>query len=278
MADPRLFCIPATESSAVAVLRRGPSDWCHVGRWDPVAGTWASGSWIRATLYPQRCDVSPDGRWLVAFMLKAAARWESGSTYISVSRLPWLTSLAAWATDGTWTRGLAIVSKGTAAVPPNPPGEGDVRPLLERYDLDQRRPGTYAIERARGWRETADSPPPDPDDPWEIRRAARVTLEKPRPGDSSVRLLVRGWYAAFREGEPRTGRPDYWIERAGAADVEPLAGVQWADWAAAGRLLVATATGALEVRDEPSAPPAWRLDLAPLRPDPQPPPPEASEW
>ena len=31
---PRIFGIPATGSPVVAVLRRGPSDWCHVGRWD----------------------------------------------------------------------------------------------------------------------------------------------------------------------------------------------------------------------------------------------------
>jgi hypothetical protein len=65
---PRLFGIPATKASAIAVLRRGPSDWSHVGRSDPDAGTYESGSWIHGRLYPQRCDVSPDGRWLLAFI------------------------------------------------------------------------------------------------------------------------------------------------------------------------------------------------------------------
>jgi len=275
---PRIFCIPATESNTVAVLRRGPSDWCQVGRWDPAAGSWEPGSWIRATLYPQRCDVSPDGRWLVAFMLKAGASWEPGGTYISVSRLPWLASLAAWGTDGTWTRGLAFVANGSAAFRPGPPDEGDIAPILDRYDLDHGRPVTYAIERARGWTETPESPPPDPNDPWDIRRAAHIALAKPRPREAGTRLLVRGWYAAYREGEPRKGPPEYWVERDGTADVEILEGVQWADWATDGRLLVATSAGRLEVRDEPRAGAAWRVDLAPLRPDPQPPPSEAFAW
>jgi hypothetical protein len=51
----------------VAVLRRGPS---HVGRWDLARGTYEPGAWIRANLYPQRCDLSPDGRWLCYFTLK----------------------------------------------------------------------------------------------------------------------------------------------------------------------------------------------------------------
>jgi hypothetical protein len=272
-----VFCL-ALESPVVAVIRRGPSDWCHVGRWDPSARTWKPGAWLRGTIYPQRCDVSPDGRWLVAVVLKASAGWEAGGTYISVSRLPWLTSLAAWGTDGTWTRGLAFVPKGAGTATVGPPDRGDIGPLLRRYDLEPRRPAIFAVERARGWSEAPDSPPPDAADPWEIRRAARVALETPRPGPPATRLLVRGWYAAYREGEPRNGPPEYWIERDGAADIEPLRDVQWADWASDGRLLVATRAGVLEVREEPSGPPAWHQDLAPLRPDPVPRPADADTW
>src|SRR5262245_48312523 len=31
---PRIFCIPATRAPIVAVLRRGPSAWSHLGKWD----------------------------------------------------------------------------------------------------------------------------------------------------------------------------------------------------------------------------------------------------
>jgi len=89
----------------VAVLRRGPSDWSHVGRWDVARGTYEPGAWIRANLYPQRCDLSPDGRWLCYFTLKGGARWDVGDTYVAISRLPWLTALAAWSTCGSWTSG-----------------------------------------------------------------------------------------------------------------------------------------------------------------------------
>lgn len=283
---PRLFGIPATGSSVIAVIRRGPSGWCQVGRWDPEAAgagdRWRPGSWIHGTIYPQRCDVSPDGEVLAAFILKAGARWAAGATYLSLSRLPWLTALAAWGTGGTWSRGASIVPRGAAAHPVlDAPDEGTAEPFLSRWDLDVRHAITYAVERSRGWTETADSPPADRErDPWDDRRAARVIMEKRRPGEPGLRLLVSGYHAAFREGEPRRGPATYWLERDGAADLSPLPDVQWADWGRDGRLLVATIAGRLEIRPDPlaSAAPAWAVDLASESPGRTPSPPEARRW
>ena len=55
--------------SVVVVLRRGPSDWSHVGLWrlDPLG--YESGAWLHGHLYPQRCDVSPDGLLLAYLAL-----------------------------------------------------------------------------------------------------------------------------------------------------------------------------------------------------------------
>ena len=277
---PRIFAIPATEASVVAVIRRGPSDWSHLGRWDPDAGTWEPGSWTHGVLYPQRCDVSPDGRWFSSFVLKARAAedWTPGVTFEAISRLPWLTALAAWATDGTWTRGLAFVPRGTAVYPPGPPEVGDPAPLLARYDLEMRRPASFAIERARGWTETPDSPPASDDDPWDDRRAERLTLEKARPTDTGDRLLVSGWYAAHRGGEPGRGPARYRLVT-GAGTGMDLGDVQWADWTRDGRLLVATIAGELQVREDPRWPePAWRVDLAALSPSAAEPPTAAGAW
>jgi hypothetical protein len=70
-------------------------------------------------------------------------------------------------------------------------------------------------------------------------------MQKPRPGNGDdVVLLVRGVYAATRQampGEPRTARYDVVID----GTPHHLEGIQWADWGAAGRLLVATTDGRL---------------------------------
>jgi hypothetical protein len=275
---PRLFGIPATDASVIAILRRGPSDWSHVGRWDPAAGTYEPGSWIHGRLYPQRCDLSPDGRWLVAFVYKDSWTWQAGPAYLAVSRLPWLTALAAWGPGGTWTRGLRFVAKGTASHPPGPPDEGDVAPLLARYDLDARQAISFAIERDRGWTETADTPPRDMRDAWDERDGGLVTMEKPRPLDPATRLLVRGRFAAHRSMEPAEGGVRYALATAGP-DEMALPAVQWADWSRDGRLLVATTAGELQVRQDPrDDEPSWRHDLSTMTPVPEPPPDDARRW
>lgn len=47
-----------------------------------------AGKLDKGTIYPQKCDVSPDGRWFAASILKANADWPAGDIYEQVSRLP----------------------------------------------------------------------------------------------------------------------------------------------------------------------------------------------
>jgi len=257
------------------VLRRGPSAWSHLGRWDHALGVYEPGAWIRGNLYPQRCDLSPDGRWFCYLTLKAAAKWKAGQTYVAISRLPWLTALAAWGTCGTWTRGLHFVED-TSAWPLEAPDEGDAGPCRRRFGVAVTTPAAFAVERRRGWTESPDSPPRAPGDVWDEARAGELTMRKSRPQSEDTWLTVQGRFAAFRGSRPepicyeiiRSGRP------------RPLDDVQWADWSADGRLLVATTDGKLQVRDES----ADRLDvvfevnLNGYEPAPSPPPAEAHHW
>ena len=271
--SPRLFGIPAARAPIVAVLRRGPSEWSHVGRWDVAGGVYEPGAWIRSNLYPQRCDLSPDARWLCYFTLRGKASWRAGNTYVAISRLPWLTALAAWATCGTWTRGAHFTdARGVSTL--GRPSEGDVAPGLERFGLAVTRAASFAVERRRGWTETADTQPRKSGDMWDETRP--VTMEKARPkSEGSVRLAVHGWFAAFRSGA--SGETLYAIiegERQRWLD-----GAQWADWDAEGRLLVATDDGRLQIRDGGDATAVlWEQDLSGLTPAPTPPPAEAKQW
>lgn len=275
----RIFGIPATRAPVVAVLTRGPTEWAHVGRWDLERGTFESGAWLHGVLYPQRCDLSPDGRWLAYFTHHPSAQWELGWTYEAISRLPWLTALAAWATDGTWSHGIEF-TEDADRWEPSDPDHGDVAPLRGRFGLLHRRVYAFPVERGRGWAETADSPPRDQEhDFWDERRAERLVMEKARPTDPEVRLTVRGFYAAFRTALP--GRPhdaDYVVDW--GEESHALERVQWADWDERGRLLAATTEDRLRILDGP--PDAMRVieevDLGWLSPDPKPAPPEASSW
>ena len=260
----RLFGIPAGDADVVAVVRRGPSGWCHLGRWDVAGPSYEPGAWLHGALYPQRCDLSPDGRWFLGFIVGGAhADWAPGNTYVVLSRLPWLTALAAWGTGGTWSRGACFAEAGIDEV--GAPEVGDVRPL--EFGLAVTRVASFAVERRRGWHESEDTPPRTEHDAWDERRAEHVRMQKRQPGGRAM-LTVAGFYAAFRSGPP--GHVEY------ALDGAPLPEVQWADWSRDGRLLVATDAGRLEIRDEKRT--AWASDLSTLTPDPQPAPPEASRW
>lgn len=276
---PRLFGIPALRAPVVAVLRRGPSDWTHVGRWDLARGVYEPGAWLHGTLYPQRCDLSPDGRWLCYFSLKSGAQWAAGGTYVAISRLPWLTALAAWGTCGTWTRGLHFVEDRNVW-PMGPADEGDAGPCREKLGLAFTPPATFAVERRRGWTETPDTPPRRPGDTWDERRADLVKMEKARPGSAGrVRLVVHGWFAAFRSSLPGEAKPVHYA-LLDAGGTRPLADAQWADWDAEGGLLVATTDGRLQVREPRAAdlPVRWETDVSGLAPDPAPPPDVARRW
>lgn len=274
---PRIFGIPARDAGTVAIIRRGPSAWSHVGRWEPGRGVFEPGSWLKGTIYPQRCDLSPDGRWLVAFILKAGARWHVGSTYLSVSRLPWLSALAAWSTCGTWTRGLHFVDD-RAASAIGDPDSGDLGPLLRRYGLAGTRPQTFAVERRNGWTESASTPPRAESDAWDEHRADAVEMVKPRPRGPATILRVSGRHAAFRSSAPAWGGPRYSLGE--GQEEHLLEDVQWADWSRDGRLLAATSEGRLQTREAPfdSDHTTWEVDLSAMRPDPTPPPLEANQW
>ena len=248
----------------------------HVGRWDLEVPSYESGAWLRGTVYPQRTELSPDGRWLAYFALKTSADWELGATYIAISRLPWLTALAGWATEGTWTRGVEFVEDRSVWTV-DEPDLGDVGPVRERYGLRLSRADAFAIERRRGWTETPDTPPRQPADAWDERRGDRIVMEKSRPGsDGAQRLTVRGTYAAIRELHGI--RTDVHYELHAGDDARHLEDVQWADWDAQGRLLVATLDGRLQIRDVDAESVTWEVDEAALTPDPAPPPADARVW
>lgn len=272
----RIFCIPALQVPLIAVLRRGPSAWSHLGVWDVGRSRYTPGAWIRANLYPQRCDLSPDGRWFSYLALKGNAKWNLGPTYVAISRLPWFTALCAWATCGTWTRGIHFVQD-TEVWEVGAPDEGDVAPCRKRFGIAVTRPASFAVERRRGWSDAPDSPPRDARDIWDEKRATRVTMEKVRPrSNGKTRLTVRGYFAAFRTGQ----ETDTVYEIVDGGTTQRLDDVQWADWDTHGGLLVATTESKLQIREFSDHRMVVRseVDLSLMSPEPSPPLDEAHRW
>jgi hypothetical protein len=237
---PRIYCIPATEAPVVAVFRRGPTGWSHVGRWDLAKGRYEPGAWLAGRIFPRRSDLSPDGRLLCYFAHKPSATWEHGEAYVAISKLPWLKALHAFATCGTWTRGFYFSEDAGCDNP-------DDAKLPIPYGLRSIPVIQFANERRRGWAEAPDSPLRVSGDVWDQHRNAR--LQKYQPGGNRLlRVESLGWAGGeFGVGQAVDGlRVRYSLKSDG--DFEFLDDFQWADWDTEGKLLVATRSGKLQVR------------------------------
>jgi hypothetical protein len=183
---PRIYCIPATEAPIVAVIARGPTSWCRIGRWDLGERRYEPGAWFAGRVFPRRSDLSPDGRLLCYFAQKPGASWEHGETYIAVSKLPWLTALHAFSTSGTWTRGYHFTDDTDREDP-------EAAELPMSYGLRAIPVVQFATERRRGWEEAPDSPRRDPTDTWGSA-PQRSHAQAPAP-----------WRTSPACGEPRVG-------------------------------------------------------------------------
>lgn len=239
-----------------------------MGRWDLAKLTYEPGAWIRARVFPRRSDLSQDGKYLCCFVHDPRADWEHGDSYVTVSKLPWLGALHAFGTCGTWTRGCHF------ADPSDPPAPDDEQ-LPHGLRLRATPVVQFAGERRRGWKESPDSPPREAGGAWDAQRNAR--LQKRQPGGDAVLCVESVGHAGgeFGIGQAVDGmHVRYTLER--GKERTDLNDLQWADWDAGGRLLVATRCGQLAVRELSGA--GFRTlceeDLSALGPDPV----EAPEW
>lgn len=255
----------------VAVFRRGPSQWAQVGRWDLAEHRYEPGAWLRGRIFPRRSDISPDGRWLCYFAHNPKARWEHGEAYVAVSKLPWLTALYVFGTCGTWTRGYYFKGDRHCEVP------GD-RQLPIPYGLAAIPVEQFANERRRGWIDSPDSPARSTGGPWDENRNARLQKLQPR-GSRILHLESLGRAGGEFGGQAIDGlRVAYALESDGDFDI--LEDAQWADWDAQGRLLVATRSGRLQIRElrQSSFNLTFEADLSEMAPEAIQPPDWAQRW
>jgi hypothetical protein len=269
---PRIYCIPAINASIVAVFRRGPTNWSHVGCWDIGEMRYEPGAWFHGRIFPRRSDLSPDGHFLCYFAHKPGAEWENGETYVGVSKLPWLTALHAFSTCGTWTRGYHFTESEDG-------GHTEVIELPIPYGLRSTDVIQFATERRRGWEEAPDSPEREPGDAWDERRNARMRKRQPA-GNGVLCVESLGWAGGeFVVDQSVDGiRVGYWLEAEG--EIQPLHHIQWADWDREGHLLVATLSGKLQIRqlDGNRLQVLFEEDLSLAKPNPAPAPAWARRW
>ncbi len=108
----RLFVIPAKLEPTAVILRRGPSRWYHVIKWDTQRDTFEHGAWVKGRIYEDKCDVSPDGRLLLYFIHQGSRfRTPFTDAWTAISRVPWLQALVVWPQGQTYGGGGRFLSE-----------------------------------------------------------------------------------------------------------------------------------------------------------------------
>jgi len=93
------------------IFRKGPADWCHIIRWNTADDSFHPGAWIKARIYAERCDLSPNGKLLLYFAFHGSRHGTSyKASYSAVSRNPWLKALVLWPEGDTWGGGGRFTS------------------------------------------------------------------------------------------------------------------------------------------------------------------------
>lgn len=115
------------------VLRRGPSDWYRVIRWDLERDQFDDGAWFKGRIYEEKCDLSPDGALFLGFFHQGSrAGTPYTDSWTAVSRLPWLHAIGLWPAGTTYggggrftgTRAVALRNGPDSQTHPDHPGHG----------------------------------------------------------------------------------------------------------------------------------------------------------
>ena len=101
-ASARLYCLIARKARVAAVIRRGPSNHVMLSKWDLKNDHFEDGQWFKGRIYERRCDLSPDGEFLIYF---GGNQKPPYFTWTAISTLPWFTAHTFWSEGDTWGGG-----------------------------------------------------------------------------------------------------------------------------------------------------------------------------
>jgi hypothetical protein len=230
-----MFILLARHASVGVIIRRGPTEWWRITRWDTLRDRFEGGQWFRGRMYPEKCDLSPDGKLFIYFAGKYRPRdVASGyhATWTAVSRPPYLTALALWPIGDTWGGQGVFLDDRTVLVatsapsfgakhhPDHPPGPLRV---VEHLVLKNGDPRSDAVPCWKsGWREVR--APGAATRLSELRKeSGGLTLGQEVPSDHSRPSRRRSLYTLYQEN----------------GDPVALFEAHWADWDQRGRLVAA---------------------------------------
>jgi hypothetical protein len=241
-----LYVIQARQSSRAVIFRRGPSKQVLLVSWDTESDTFEEGQWLKGRIYERRCDLSPDGKWLVYF----AGHRPPLFSWTAISKPPFLTALALWPKGDCWGGGGLFQSPSRLALNHYAHqmqlGDGfavpkrlTVEPFGAYSGAGEDEPIWSTRLQRDGWVVASGGKPS-----WNGRGASiRITLnppalwEKRHPIDSdhcTLQMILNG----IHERDGRYYVMDHRVVTS-SGEAFTLERTSWADWSPSGDLLFA---------------------------------------
>lgn len=107
---PRLWIVHRPENNHALVIRRGPSKQTAFFGWNRETNEISPGQWLKGRVYPKRCDLSPDGQYVIYFALNGKWDREGKGAWTAISRYPYLQALDFWPKGDAWNGGGMFLS------------------------------------------------------------------------------------------------------------------------------------------------------------------------
>jgi hypothetical protein len=268
----------ARKAPVCVLFRRGPSRWTQLVKWHTDTDVFEAGNWFKGRIYEHRCDVSPNGRFLLYFACKInprTVRDPSGYTYAwtAISEPPRYTALMLWPKGDCWhggglfttDRDVWLNHRPAAAKPhpshvcslfrvtPNPRAVGEDSPVHEMRLVRD------------GWKRVAQGTFQPVGKRFEVQYEANPPEIWERPGRTGMRLRRELHGINFKAfGGPYV---EHYVLVLRNGTTTPVPGATWADLDQKGKLVFARAgrlfrgwavKGGLEEKE--------LLDLNPNRP------------
>lgn len=106
----RLHVLLSRDGGTGVVIRRGPSKRvCTIG-WNRRDDTFVIGQWLQGRIYERRCDLSPDGTYMIYFAMNGRWSSEVKGAWTAISRAPYLKAVSLWPKGDCWNGGGLFLS------------------------------------------------------------------------------------------------------------------------------------------------------------------------
>lgn len=107
----RIHALIASEARIGVIIRRGPSKQVCSVLWDRRSDEFTVGQWLKGRIYERRCDLSPDGRYLIYFAMNGKWESESKGSWTAISRAPYLKAVTIFPKGDCWHGGGLFTGK-----------------------------------------------------------------------------------------------------------------------------------------------------------------------